>query len=98
MRIFIKQLSDSFTLESLMKEIEERHEASRIYVDGGRTVREAVRKDLIQQLTITSVPLTLGSGISLLDQEDWDKLELVSSTKMTNGCVKKIFKPKQCFP
>ena len=77
-----------------MKEIEDKHQASRIYVDGGRTVREAVRKNLIQQLIITCVPVTLGSGIPLMEPEDWDKLTLVSSTELGNGVIKKIYEPK----
>jgi len=37
----------------------------RIYIDGGKTVRSFLEADLIDQMTITQVPVLLGGGIPL---------------------------------
>ena len=93
--IVVEKLHDGFQFKQLFSSIEEKHEATNIYVDGGRTVVEAVRKNLIKRMIITSVPVTLGSGISFLDEEDWNKFELESETKMKNSCIKKVYTPKK---
>ena len=50
---------------------------------------------VIKRMIITSAPVTLGSGISFLDEEDWNKFELESETKMKNSCIKKVYTPKK---
>jgi len=46
--------------------------AHHIYVDGGQTIRAFLRAGLIQEITLTRVPVLLGAGVSLfggLEQE-----------------------------
>ncbi len=37
----------------------------RLYIDGGKTIQSFFRKDLIDQLTITMIPVLLGDGVPL---------------------------------
>lgn len=39
-----------------------------IYVDGGKTIQEFLQEDLIDEMTITRVPVILGSGIPLFGE------------------------------
>ncbi len=39
-----------------------------LYVDGGSTIRSFLAEDLIDEMTITRVPVLLGSGIPLFTQ------------------------------
>lgn len=39
-----------------------------LYVDGGKTVQQFLRHDLIDEMIISQVPILLGDGISLFDR------------------------------
>jgi dihydrofolate reductase len=39
----------------------------RIYLDGGKTIQAALREGLVQELTISVIPILLGEGIPLFD-------------------------------
>ncbi len=41
---------------------------SNLYIDGGSVIRSFLAEDLIDQMTITTVPILLGSGIPLFTQ------------------------------
>ena len=41
-----------------------------LYVDGGKTIQSFLKEDLIDEMTITRVPILLGSGIPLFDFND----------------------------
>lgn len=47
----------------------------RLYLDGGQTVQQGLREGLVDDLTISVIPVVLGSGIPLfttgLPQSDW---------------------------
>lgn len=38
-----------------------------LYIDGGTAIRSFLKEDLIDEMTITQIPILLGSGISLFD-------------------------------
>ena len=38
-----------------------------LYIDGGKTVQNFLKEDLIHELRITTIPILLGDGISLFD-------------------------------
>lgn len=38
-----------------------------LYIDGGKTVQNFLKEDLIDELIITTIPILLGDGISLFD-------------------------------
>lgn len=57
-----------FLLKGSLPEIlAEIHKAghTNLYIDGGRTVQNFLQEDLIDEITITVIPILLGSGIPL---------------------------------
>ena len=59
-----------------------------IYVDGGVTISQFLNAGLIDQLTISLIPIVLGSGIPLFNKINHDKwCRLVSSKSYSNGLV-----------
>jgi dihydrofolate reductase len=60
----------------------------RVYVDGGETVKRFLEKDLIDELTITRLPILLGSGRTLFGPLPFDlKYQHVSTETFTTGTV-----------
>ena len=60
-----------------------------IYVDGGMTIRGFLDAGLIQQLTVTRVPVLLGNGVPLFGSLPHDiRLEHVSTKGYPSGLVK----------
>ena len=39
----------------------------KLYIDGGKTVQNFLKEDMIHELRITTIPILLGNGISLFD-------------------------------
>jgi dihydrofolate reductase len=59
-----------------------------IYVDGGKTISQFLNLALIDELTLSIIPVILGSGIPLFNhilQESWCRL--VSSQSYSNGLL-----------
>lgn len=66
-----------------------------LYIDGGKTIQEFLNAQLIDQLTITKIPVLLGEGIPLFGQTEYNiNLELISCTSYKNGFVILIYRPK----
>jgi dihydrofolate reductase len=64
-----------------------------IYVDGGATIRGFLDAGLIQSLTITRVPVLLGSGIPLFGGVSREvRLEHVSTQAYPSGLVKSEYR------
>jgi dihydrofolate reductase len=63
----------------------------RLYIDGGAVITSFLSEDLIDELIITTVPITLGSGIRLFGRlesaDDVRQWELVSVDRWSNGFV-----------
>jgi dihydrofolate reductase len=59
------------TVEGLVETLDDRG-AKRVYADGGRVVQTFLRAGLLNELTITVVPVLLGSGIRLFGELDQD--------------------------
>lgn len=55
---------------SLSRILEEIHQKgfTRLYIDGGTTIRNFLKKDLIDELTITTIPILLGGGSPLFGE------------------------------
>ena len=45
----------------------ERSGIKKLYVDGGKTIQSFLNEDLIDEMTITTIPILLGNGIRLFD-------------------------------
>jgi len=73
--------------QHLLQELGSLH-LNRIYVDGGQTVKSFFEKDLIDELTITRVPIILGSGRTLFGPVPFDlKYQHVSTEQFSAGTV-----------
>jgi len=60
----------------------------RVYVDGGAVIREFLSQDLIDDVTLSIVPILLGEGVALFGPEVPERrLELVSSQAYASGLV-----------
>jgi len=59
------------TLDGLVQTLNDRG-AKRIYADGGRMIQTFLRAGLLNELTITTIPVLLGSGIPLFGELDHD--------------------------
>jgi dihydrofolate reductase len=59
-----------------------------VYVDGGITIQQFLRAGLIQRLTITRIPVLLGSGIPLFGALPGDvRLQHVATRQYVSGMV-----------
>jgi len=59
------------TLDGLVQTLNDRG-AKRIYTDGGRIIQTFLRAGLLNELTITIIPVLLGTGIPLFGELDHD--------------------------
>ncbi|UWQ79990.1 dihydrofolate reductase family protein [Leisingera sp. S132] len=76
----------------LMQELQEQG-WTRAYIDGGRMVQSFLRQGLIADLTITTVPVLIGSGIPLFGSLDRDiDLQVASSRILPTGMVQTTFR------
>ncbi len=62
--------------------------ANHLYVDGGLTIQGFLRAGLIDDMTITAIPILLGSGIPLFGPLEHDiRLLVITSRAYSNGFV-----------
>ena len=67
-----------------------------LYIDGGRTIQNFLRADLIDELIISEIPLLLGGGDRLFGELDQPlHFELVSTETLLSQIVKKRFRRKR---
>ena len=63
-----------------------------LYVDGGQTVQSFIREDLVDELTVTTVPILLGSGIPLFGHTSRDvPLRHVGMRPLPGGLVQNTY-------
>lgn len=58
-----------------------------VYIDGGTLIRSALQVDLVDEITLTLVPVLLGEGIPLFGGTDRKSLSLVSTRELGAGMV-----------
>ena len=64
-----------------------------LYIDGGQTIQAFLRKNLIDELIISKIPLILGEGIPLFSPQDQPlKFEHCSTEVFEGGLVKSHYK------
>jgi len=62
---------------------------SNLYIDGGKVIQSFLTEDLIDEMTITKVPVLIGGGIPLFDVLDRDLQFQHMETKVySNGLVR----------
>lgn len=66
-----------------------------LYIDGGQTIQGFLRENLITDITITTVPILLGGGISLFGSvESSIDLQHITTKCYNNGFVQTSYKVK----
>lgn len=64
----------------------------KLYIDGGKTIQSFLKKDLIDEMIITTIPVLLGSGIPLFgDLPKQLVFECVKSTRFLDKVVQNHF-------
>lgn len=67
--------------------------AKGIYLDGGITIQRFLREGLVDEITITTIPILIGEGLPLFGSLKKDiKLELINSSSFKNGFVQTKYK------
>ena len=69
---------------------------SKLYIDGGRTVQDFLKEDLIDELRITTIPILLGGGFSLFgDVAEPMEFEHIQSKVFLNQIVQNHYRRKK---
>lgn len=68
-------------LKTVLKEINDRG-YSQLYIDGGRTIQSFLNEDLMDEMTITIIPVLLGGGTRLFSDLDKPLLFECSETRL----------------
>ena len=59
-----------------------------IYLDGGKVIQSFLRAGLVDDMTLTTIPILIGEGIALFGDLEKDiKLRLLESRSWANGFV-----------
>ena len=76
----------------LVREVERRG-IRHVYLNGGVTIQRFIQEGLVNELTLTTIPILIGEGLSLFGMLKKDvPLELIHATSFTNGFVQKKYK------
>ncbi len=66
---------------------------SSTYIDGGKTIQDFLKEDLIDELIVTKIPTLIGSGIPLFGDLDRDLVfQHIETKTYPNGLVKSHYK------
>lgn len=64
----------------------------RLYIDGGKTIQTFLKKDLIDEMIITTIPVLLGSGIPMFGDLPKELVfECINSTRFLDKVVQNHF-------
>lgn len=78
--------------KKLVKELEKR-KVKHIYLDGGVTIQRFLREGLVDEMTITTIPVLIGEGLPLFGSLEKDiKLKLLKSESFKSGFVQNKYK------
>lgn len=67
-----------------------------LYIDGGSTIQSFLREDLIDEMTITQIPILLGSGFPLFGKvPEHLAFELIQSKVFLGQMVQSVYKRKR---
>ncbi len=73
---------------SVLKKLNERNYFN-LYIDGGKTIQEFLKLNLIDEMIITRIPILLGKGIPLFGELNKEqKFKLIKSEILINALVK----------
>lgn len=84
----------SGTIDDLVAEARRVAAGRDVYLDGGELIRSALDAGLVDELTVTMIPVVLGAGRSLFagvgNRHD---LRLVSTRELGSGLVELVYEP-----
>jgi dihydrofolate reductase len=67
-----------------------------VYVDGGALIRSALDAELIDEMTVTMIPIVLGEGIPLFaGASRQHRLELLGARDIGGGLVQLRYRPRR---
>lgn len=68
----------------------------RLYIDGGTTIRNFLKEDLIDEMVLTTIPILLGGGSSLFSElPSEQKFELIETKTYLNQITQNHYKRKK---
>jgi dihydrofolate reductase len=83
------------TLEEVLDQIHQK-DCYRLYIDGGVTIQNFLKEDLIDEMIITIIPILIGGGIPLFGELSKTlQFECVNTTLFPNKIVQHHFKRKR---
>ncbi len=83
------------TLTEILNQIHEKG-LYRLYIDGGTTIRNFLKEDLIDEMVITTIPILLGGGSSLFAELPNElKFELIGAQTYLNQITQNHYKRKK---
>jgi len=89
----------AFLVKGTLTEILEQIHAkgfNRLYIDGGTTIRNFLKEDLIDEMVITKIPVLLGGGSSLFAELPNElKFELIGTKTYLNQITQNHYKRKK---
>ncbi len=83
------------TLTEILEQIYEKG-CYRLYIDGGTTIRNFLKADLIDEMLITTIPILLGGGSPLFSELPKElKFELIKTKTFLNQVAQNHYKRKR---
>ncbi len=83
------------TLTEILEQIHKKG-LNRLYVDGGTTIRNFLKEDLIDEMILTTIPILLGGGSSLFTELPNElKFELIGTKIYLNQITQSHYKRKR---
>ncbi|MFP6636231.1 MAG: dihydrofolate reductase family protein [Dehalococcoidia bacterium] len=80
------------TIEELVAKAKTMSEGGDVYVDGGNLIRQALDVGLVDDITLTLIPIVLGDGIPLFNgAKQMHRLELCSQRAIGGGMVELVY-------
>ena len=80
------------TIEELVAKAKTMSEGGDVYVDGGNLIRQVLDAGLVDDITLTRIPIVLGDGIPLfLGAKQMHPLELCSQRAIGGGMVELVY-------
>jgi dihydrofolate reductase len=89
--------NSSLTIDGKFEIINELYEKEyfKLYIDGGRTVQDFLKEDLVDELRITTIPILLGGGFPLFGNLTKPlEFEHIQSKLFLNQIVQNHYKEK----
>jgi dihydrofolate reductase len=69
---------------------------TRLYIDGGTTIRSFLKEDRIDEIILTTIPILLGGGAPLFgDLPHQQKFELIETNTFLNHVVQRHYRRKK---